>query len=195
MEYAIKAAVIGARNVAGGASRIVPSVHSHANVQESIFELAFDNWNNPGAATPLTPCFVMLNGTFGIYGSIADRANIHGEARGTKQLVVGNTYHILGTLRASDGLCQVYVNGVLEGTAGPNINMPAFLDLGGGNTDLSSAGRSLRQYFEVGTRFLAGAWRVASSAGSANIDNVRWYDTHFTAAQAAVAAQAIAFTP
>jgi len=195
VEYAIKVTAIGARSVGGGISRIVPSVHSHSNVQNSIFELAFDNWNFPGAGTSLTPCFTMLNGTAGIYHQISNRSSIFGEARGSRQLVIGDTYHILGTLRASDGLCQVYVNGVLEGEASPNIVMAAWLDLGGITTDLSLPGRSLRQYFEIGTRFLDGAWRNVTNSGSANIDNVRWYNTHFTPSMAAIAASAIAFTP
>lgn len=193
VEYALKVAVIGERSVAGGISRIVPSVHSHSNVQASIFELAFDNWNFPGSGTVLTPCFTMLNGTSGIYKDISDRVSIHGEARGFKPLVVGDTYHILGTLRASDGRCDVYVNGELEGTT--FINMAAFIDTGDPQTGLDRTDRSLRQYFEIGTRFLDGAWRVASSAGSANIDNVRWYLQHFDAAQAAIAASQVAFTP
>jgi len=191
VEYAIKPTIFGARNVPGGDSRIVPSVHSHTSSNTSIFELAFDNWANPGVATDLLPAFTILSDNQN-YQVITDRAAIQGEARGTKVMVLNNTYHILGTLDVA-GLCQIYVNGVLEGTAVPNINMPVFLSTL--NEFLGNAGRTLRDEFRVGTRFLNGAFRNSANAGEATIDNVRFYNSHFDAAQAAEAASKIAFTP
>jgi len=191
VEYAIKPVAIGARSVAGGDSRIVPAVHSHVNTSTSIFNLGFDNWANPGVATDLVPAFTILPDNDN-YQVISERASMLGEARGTKVMVVDDTYHLLGTLNVS-GLCQIYVNGVLEGTASPDINMPVFLSTL--NEFLGNAGRTLRNDFIIGTRFLDGAYRGAAATGEAHIDNVRFYNSHFSAAQAAVAASAIAFTP
>jgi len=190
VEYAIKPTIIGARNVSGGDSRIVPSVHSHGNTATAIFELGFDNWANPGVATDLLPAFTMLPDNDN-YQVISERASILGEARGTTVMVLNNTYHLLGTLDVA-GLCQIYVNGVLEGTAVPNINMVVWLSIL--NEFLGNGGRTLRRDFRVGTRFLAGAFRNSANAGEATIDNVRFYNSHFDASQAAEAASKINFT-
>jgi len=191
IEYAIKPTIIGSRNVSGGDSRIVPSVHSHGNTGTAIFELGFDNWDNPGTVTDLLPAFTMLPDNDN-YQVISERASILGEARGTTIMILGNTYHLLGTLDAS-GLCQIYVNGVLEGTASPDIDMVAWISIL--NESLANGSRTLRDVFRVGTRFLGGAFRNSANAGEATIDNVRFYDRHFTALEAALAASAVAFTP
>ncbi len=190
-EYAIKPTDIGARSVAGGDSRIVPCVHSHVNTATSIFNLGFDNWANPGVATDLLPAFSILSDSQN-YQVINDRGAFLGEARGTKVMVLDDTYHLLGTLDVN-GLCQIYVNGVLEDTAVPNINMVVFLSTL--NEFLGNAGRTLRNDLIVGTRFLDGAYRGSSATGRAIIDNIRFYPQHFSAVEAAAAASQIAFTP
>lgn len=191
VEYAIKPIAIGARAVAGGDSRIVPSVHSHVNTADGIFQLGFDNWANPGVATDLLPAFTMLPDNDN-YQEIDERASILGEARGTKVMVLDDTYHLLGTLDAA-GLCQIYVNGVLEGTASPNINMVNWISFA--NDDLSDGSRTRRNDLIVGTRFLDGAYRGSAATGRAIIDNIRFYPQHFSAVEAAAAASQIAFTP
>jgi hypothetical protein len=193
IEYAIKPTAIGQRSVGGGISRIVSSVHGHSNDATAVFELGFDNWNAPGAGTDLTPSFALLEG--GNYAQISDRAGtLVGEARGSKVMVVNDTYHLLGTLKA-DGTGEVYVNGAFEASVAPVINMVRWLGIPSTNFDLLDGTRALRDYFEVGTRFLDGAWRTTPSAGAGFIDEVRFYPQHFTAAEAAQAAQKIAFTP
>jgi len=193
IEYAIKPTAIGQRSVGGGISRIVSSVHNHSNDGTAVFELAFDNWNAPGAGTNLTPSFALLEG--GNYAQISDRAgSLVGEARGSKVLVVNNTYHLLGTLK-SDGTGEIYVNGVFEASVAPVINMVRWLGIPATNFDLLDGTRVLRDYFEAGTRFHDGAWRTTPSSGAGFIDEVRFYPQHFTAAQAALAASKIAFTP
>jgi hypothetical protein len=189
IEMAIKPTTEGVRAVGGGTSRIVPGVQSHANANDqSVFQLGFDNWASGGAS--LFPTFTILSDN-NTYQSLLDHAVILGEARGTTLMILGNTYHLLGTLDAN-GLCQLYVNGVLEATASPNINMVDFISAG--NLDLGNSARTLRDVFDIGTRFLDGAYRGESDAGQAVIDNVRFYDNHFSAADAAAAAAEVAFT-
>jgi hypothetical protein len=193
LEYAIKPTAIGQRTVGGGISRIVSSVHNHSNDATAVFELGFDNWNAPGAGTDLTPSFALLEG--GNYQAISDRAGtLVGEARGSKVLVVNDVYHLLGTLK-SDGTGEIYVNGAFEASVAPVINMVRWLGIPATNFDLLDGTRVLRDYFEVGTRFHDGAWRTTPSSGAGFIDEVRFYPQHFTAAEAAQAAQKIAFTP
>ncbi len=192
IEYAVKATVIGQRSVGGGVSRIISSVHNHANNGTSVFELGFDNWNAPGAGTDLTPSFALLEG--GNYQEIDDRpGTLVGEARGSTVLVVGNTYHLLGTLK-SDGTGEIYVNGSFEASVSPVINMTRWLGIPSTNFDLLSGSRTLRDYMEIGTRFHDGAWRISTNSGAAFIDEVRFYPQHFTAAEAAEAAKKIDFT-
>lgn len=193
IEYAIKPTIIGQRSVGGGISRIVPSVHNHANDGTSVFELGFDNWDNPGAGTDLTPSFALLEG--GNYQAISDRAGtLVSEARGSKVLVLNDTYHLLGTLK-SDGTGELYVNGVFEASVTPAVNMTRWLGIPSTNFDITDGTRTLRDLMEIGTRFLDGAWRVSVNSGAGFIDEVRFYPQHFTAAQAALAALKIAFTP
>jgi hypothetical protein len=189
IEMAIKPTTVGVRAVGGGTSRMVPGVQSHANANDqSIFQLGFDNWASGG--TGLFPTFTILSDN-NTYQSLLDHAVILGEARGSTLMVLDNIYHLLGTLDAN-GLCELYVNGVLEATASPNINMVDFISAG--NLDLGNAARTLRDVFDIGTRFLDGAYRGESDAGQATIDNVRFYDRHFSASEAAVAASEIGFT-
>lgn len=190
VEYAIQPTAIGARAVGGGDSRIVPCLHSHVNTATAIFNLGFDNWANPGVATDLLPAFTILSDSQN-YQAISDRGGFLGEARGTTVMVLDDVYHLLGTLDVS-GLCQLYVNGVLEDTAVPDINMPVFLSTL--NTFLGNAGRTARNDLIVGTRFLDGAYRGSADTGRAIIDNIRFYNSHFDASQAAEAASKIAFT-
>jgi len=192
IEYGIKPTAIGQRSVGGGISRIVSSVHAHSNDATAVFELGFDNWNAPGAGTILTPSFAILEG--GNYQEIDDRpGSLVGEARGTKVLVVNDVYHLLGTIDAA-GLCQLYVNGILEATVVPNINMTRWLGIPSTNFDITDGTRVLRDYFEVGTRFHDGAWRTTPSSGAGFIDEVRFYSQHFDAVEAGLAAQKIDFT-
>ncbi len=192
--YAVRPTAIGGRSVSGGFSRIVPSVHSHLNVQNGIFELGFDNWANPGALD-LEATFTILSDSRN-YDDIADRAFIEGEARGltfinTTTVATNKVYHLCGTLSAT-GRCRLYVNGDLEATASPDINMPSFVSTS--NNDLTNAARAFRLTFECGIRQLAGAKRGTGNAGDSDIDEVRWYDSELTASEVAFQADLINFT-
>lgn len=191
VEMAIKPTTVGVRAVGGGTSRIVPAVQSHANAPDlSVFQLGFDNWASAG--TGLFPVFTILPDN-NAYQDIDDHAFILGEARGGTLMVLGNTYHLLGTLD-TNGVCELYVNGVLEATASPNINMVDFISAANANLDLGNAARGLRDVFDIGTRFLDGAYRDVADAGEAVIDNVRFYPQHFNASLAAAAAAEVNFT-
>jgi hypothetical protein len=168
----------------------VPCLHSHVNTATSIFNLGFDNWANPGVATNLLPAFTILSDSQN-YQVISDRGGFLGEARGSKVMILDNVYHLLGTLDVN-GVCKIYVNGILEGTASPDINMPVFLSTL--NEFLGNAGRTLRNDLIIGTRFLDGAYRGSAATGEATIDNVRFYNFAFDAIQAALAAAQIAFS-
>ncbi len=191
VEMAIKPTTVGVRAVGGGTSRIVPGVQSHANANDqSVFQLGFDNWAAVG--TGLFPVFTILPDD-NTYQSINDHAFILGEARGSTLMILDNIYHLLGTLDEF-GLCQLYVNGALEATASPNINMVDFISAANANLDLGNSARTLRDVFDIGTRFLDGAYRTEPDTGEAVIDNVRFYDRHFSASEAAAAAAEVNFT-
>jgi len=197
IEYAILPTIIGSRSVTGGVSRIVQSVHAHNNQANwSIFELGFDNWNNPGGSTDLTPCFVLMSDQGGNYDTIAERGLMHflGEARSLGDTLNAanlgtKIYHLCGTLSLT-GTAKLYVNGVEKDSF--SVDMDEFVAPTG--FDLGDGARLNRRYFNIGTRFLAGAWRGSSNSGEATIDEVRFYGQELTASEVAAKAALINFT-
>jgi hypothetical protein len=72
--------------------------------------------------------------------------------------------------------------------------MVDFISAATANLDLGNASRILRDLFDIGTRFLDGSYRLEAESGEAVIDNVRFYPVHFSASEAAAAADEVAFT-
>ena len=188
IEYAVQPLIIGARSITGGDSRLIPGMRAVVNTQTGMFAMGFDNWNNPGAATDLTPYFALVS-DHRSYQDLDERVDLDGEARGTTVMVLNNIYHLCGTLSAS-GVARIYVNGVQEGT--DSINMTDWISIG--NENLLSGSRTLRNYLEVGGQFLDGAHRAVANCGSARIDNARIYLVELDSAEVATKAAEIAFT-
>ena len=79
----------------------------------NLWAMRFDNFDGDAA---VRPCFVLTRDQ---YESPADYAGfrfIYGESRGPAALILGDTYHLLATIRPSNNTFEFWVNGSSQGS-------------------------------------------------------------------------------
>jgi hypothetical protein len=156
-----------------------------------IFNLTADNLNDTVSSSTF-PTFTLQLG--GVYVDGNDYNNlVVADARSSVPVILGNTYHLLGTFNAITKTLYLYVNGVLAGT--DTITDSDYDNwLGSGEDYLGDSGRLNRRTLRLGKRPVGDIATNADQSG--RIDNVLLHNGIFmNAGQAAQQATIAGYTP
>jgi len=133
-------------------------VESNTNsAVNSVFVMRFDNFDGGS----VVPTFSLLKRN-SLYSNTTSHVNNVAEVRSTTAVILGNTYHLLATIRPSNGTIEFWVNGISIGTDNITSASTWFSPNGQGNSgDLLDGILATR--FSLGNCYLNGAFRSTES--------------------------------
>jgi len=165
-------------------------VRSNSNSSTTaLWLLGFDDFDGSAAGSgTVVPTFSVL-GRNVIYDRSANQSNNVADIRGAAA-VIGNTYHLLGTIRPSNNSFEFWINGVSQGSVTVSqVVMDAWFFGSGvefGSQDIKNG--VFRTIIEIGAGFLTGAFRSGQDSNLQDFKiSLLEADDTFAANQAATA--------